>query len=443
MKKIVMGAAALLCAASMFAVDFAATVKMAGDIAGGAVTEATNDATYIWKLNSNDQKDNDALKLSVSGDQAGASFQFWYKYTSGTAPTATTTASGTTYTTAITTNSMLQARSTSIWVKPIDQLKITIGDVSCGTFGNKLDYWKDPVGNDHTRASSWVLGYSSYATVEGAGIAAELTPIEGLTVVAGIAAGCDTNFITFTENVSQATVKAYGASVMYNLSSVAGIPVNVGVSWRDGGTDAPKILAVGADYGNAYADGFYGMLNARMFFDYGVKTGGWYNYVFHNPNVANAEKVYKLTGIAFDNFFQYKAGAMTIALRAPFVLRGLAGKATENWAGGNSVDMDASIDPSYMYWSLKFSYALDGLTVYVGAGSDYDDNLNAWVFTKENAADTFNVTIHPGVTFNVGACAFDIGARFDIKDAVASTVTAGAKVRPFAWSIPFLATIGF
>ena len=206
MKKIVMGAAALLCAASMFAVDFAATIKMAGDIAGGAVTEGTADTTYIWKLNSNDQKDADALKLSVSGDQAGASFQFWYKYSNGAAPTAATTADTNedgshkgTYTTAITTNSMLQVRSTSIWVKPIDQLKITLGDVSCGIFGEKLHYWKDPCGNDYASASSWDHGYSSYATVEGAGIAAELTPIDGLTVVAGIAAGCDTNFISFVE----------------------------------------------------------------------------------------------------------------------------------------------------------------------------------------------------------------------------------------------------
>ena len=213
---------------------------------------------------------------------------------------------------------------------------------------------------------------------------------------------------------------------MYNLSSVAGLPVNIGVSWRDAGTDAEKVLAIGADYGNAYADGFYGMINARMLFQRDIWWG---------TSLSASGKDYKLTGIAFDNFFQYKAGAMTIALRAPFVLRGLAGET------GAHVKLDASNDPSYLYWSAKFSYALDGLTVYVAAGSDYDDNLNAWVFTKENASDTFNVTIHPGVTFNIGAAAFDIGARFDIKDAAASTN--GGKYRPFAWSIPFTATIGF
>ncbi|MCR5188153.1 MAG: hypothetical protein K6C97_04395 [Treponema sp.] len=418
MKKIVMGAAALLCAASMFAVDFAATVKMAGDIAGGAVTEATNDATYIWKLNKNDQKDNDALKLSVSGDKAGANFQFFYTYEGGEA-------------------AALKVRSTSIWVKPIDQLKITIGDVSCGTFGNKLDYWKDPIGQNYNVDATdpnhmqWDGVYSSYASVEGAGIAAELTPIEGLTVVAGIAAGAGNNFITFTENQTRASVAAYGASVMYNLSSVAGIPVNIGVSWRDAGNEGNKVLAIGADYGNAYADGFYGMINARMLFDRGLKNGSYWYGSFFKTN----DKEVALSGIAFDNFFQYKAGAMTIALRAPFVLRGLAGTLADG------TKLDASNDPSYMFWSAKFSYALDGLTVYVAAGSDYDDGRNAWVFWKENAADTFNVTIHPGVTFNVGACAFDIGARIDINDAAASSN--GGKYRPISWSIPFTATIGF
>ncbi len=437
MKKIVMGAAALLCAASMFAVDFAATVKMEGDIAGGAVSDGT-DTTYIWKLNSKDQKDADALKLSVSGDNAGASFQFWYKYTGGSEASATTTVTTqltdkdgkslakkaddgstsitSTATTSITKNSMIQARSTSIWVKPVDWLKITLGDVSCGTYCEKLHWWKAAAGNDYASAKSWDHGYSSFASVEGAGIAAELTPVDGLTVVAGIAAGCDTNFLSFVEGSSTVAVGAYGLSAVYNLSSVAEIPLSIGVSWRDEGTDKVKILAVGFDYGNAFADGFYGMLNARMFFS--NKVGG---------NYLTANNAFKMTGIAFDNFFRFKAGAMTIDLRAPFVLRGLAG----SFADGSAIN--AANDPSYMYLSAKFSYALDGLTIYVGAGSDYDESLKGWVFNS-TFGDNFYLTIHPGVTFNVGACAFDIGARFDIQD--------GAK-HPFKWAIPFSATVGF
>lgn len=408
-----MGAAALLCAASMFAVDFAATVHMEGQVAGGAVTDGTSDTTYIWNLNKKDQKDADALKLSVNGDQAGANFQFWYNY-SGAGTDA------------------LQVRSTSIWVKPIDMLKITVGDVSNATFTEMLHWWKDPIGQnwnadaDDANLMSWDGVYQNYATVEGSGILAELTPVDGLTITAGIAAGAGNNFITFTENVDRATVGAYGASVKYNLNGVAGIPVNIAVAWRDAGNDGNKVLAIGADYGNAFAEGFYGFLNARMLFDRGLRSGSYsYSSYFSTDNT----KV-KLSGICFDNFFQFKSGAMTVALRAPFVLRGLAGSLADG------TKLDASNDPSYMFWSAKFSYALDGLTIYVGAGSDYDDSRNAWIFYKENAADTFNVTIHPGVTFNVGACAFDIGARIDIKDAVANK-------RPIAWSIPFAATIGF
>ena len=432
MKKIVMGAAALLCAASMFAVDFAAKVQMAGSIA-----KKNGDNVDFITLDKKDQKDADALVISASTDKAGANFQFWYNYCGGAAPEAKTTADKNedgsltgTFTTAFTPNSIIQVRSVKLWFKPIDQLKVTVGDVSCGIFGEKLHYWKDPCGNDYASASSWDHGYSSYATVEGAGIAAELTPIDGLTVVAGIAAGCDTNFISFVENVSTVAVKAYGVSAAYNLSSVADLPVTIGVSWRDEGTDAIKILAIGADYGNAFAEGFYGMLNARMFFS--QKVG--------SATVSATGKDYKMTGIAFDNFFRFKTGAMTIDLRAPIILRGLAGQTVS--ADGVATALNETNDPSYMYLSAKFSYALDGLTIYVGAGSDYDDSLNGWVFNKD-FGDNFNLTIHPGVTFNVGACAFDIGARFDIKDAVASTTNANAKYHPFAWSIPFTATIGF
>ena len=73
MKKIVMGAAALLCAASMFAVDFAAKVQMAGSIA-----KKNGDNVDFITLDKKDQKDADALVISASTDKAGANFQFWY-----------------------------------------------------------------------------------------------------------------------------------------------------------------------------------------------------------------------------------------------------------------------------------------------------------------------------------------------------------------------------
>ena len=75
MKKIVMGIAALACAASIFALDFSATVKMDTDIARG-----NDDGIDFLSVNKKDQKDNDALIISANTDKAGANFQLWYRY---------------------------------------------------------------------------------------------------------------------------------------------------------------------------------------------------------------------------------------------------------------------------------------------------------------------------------------------------------------------------
>ena len=149
MKKIIAGAVAVACAASMFAVDFAARNYMSGSIAGG-----DKDSAYIWKLNASDQKDADALVLSVAGETAGAAMQFWYKYdgisnNSGTAGTHDQESWGDpqeVFGIRGSSNQVLRVRSVSVWFKPIDMLKITVGDVSTKLFGETLHYWKDPAG---------------------------------------------------------------------------------------------------------------------------------------------------------------------------------------------------------------------------------------------------------------------------------------------------------
>ncbi len=147
-------------ATSMFAVDFAARVYMTGNIADGTI-DITDDgkkgnAANIWTLSKTDQKDADAFVMSVNGEKSGAAFQFWYNYdASGSAD--------------------LVVRSTSLWFKPIDQLKITIGDVDVGTYKESMDWWKVASGEKAADHQTWT--WSSYATVSGAGISAEYTPI--------------------------------------------------------------------------------------------------------------------------------------------------------------------------------------------------------------------------------------------------------------------------
>lgn len=381
-------------ATSMFAADVAATVQMEGSLAGG-----DKDSTYIWKLNKKDQKDADAAIISVSGDKAGAQFQLWYNYNAGKEadivieePKAWETAELDGKMVSITGG--LQIRNTNVWFKPIDMLKVTVGDVSSGAwFGNTLDYWKNPVGGKKDDFNSWGAKYSSFATVEGCGVMAELTPIEGLVINGGITAGVGNSFVTIAHNSGNATVAAYGVGAKYTLGN---LPLTAGVTFRDSGKDEVKLLSVGVMYGGAYADGFHTSINARL-----------------RMNEGNAGK---LDGITIDNYFRFGAGALAACLRAPVTIR--------------TANTDA--DPSYMVFSAKVSYGLGTFTPYLLFGSDLDNN-NAIVLTK--FADTFQMQIQPGVTCNVGSCALDVAARINIADKAANNAV--------SWSIPFTAKVSF
>ncbi len=380
MKKIIAGAVAVACAASMFAVDFAARNYMSGSIAGG-----DKDSAYIWKLNSSNQKDTDALVLSADGEKAGAKMQFWYKY-DGVSNDAKVAYNGV-YGIDGSANQVLRVRSVSIWFKPIDMLKITVGDLSTKLFGETLHYWKDPAGTKD-------LGFSSYGTVEAPGINIDVTPIDGLLVTAGIAPGTDKNFVSFVKD-ADASVLAYGAGAKYDLNGIAGIPLAVGIEFRSAGTKAEKVLGIGASYGNRYGEGFYGMVEGRL-----------------RMNEGNSEK---LDGITINNHFRYATGAFEAHLRAPVTIR----------TGEN--------EAAWMVWSAKVSYALNNITPYILLAND--DNWG-WLWTlNDKFADSFCLTVKPGITFNVGAVSFDIAAKIDVANKSSNNAV--------SWSLPFEVSLAF
>lgn len=389
MKKIVAGAVALVCAASMFAADFAAKNKLTGSVAGG-----DKDSTYIWKLNSEDQKDADALVVSVNSDNAGAQMQFWYKYDGKDNDAVLALEDGDTKVYGIkgSANQLLRVRSTKIWFKPVDMLKITVGDLSTKLFGETLHYWKDPAG---TAWNQWYNGYSGYGTVEAAGIEFELTPVSGLLITGGIASGTDTNFVSIVKD-TDTVVKAYGVGVSYDLSGLASIPLTVGAEFRDAGTKVEKVLGIGAKYGNRYGSGFYGMVEGRL--------------------RMNEDDSGKLNGITINNHFRYSAGAFEAQLRAPVTIR------------------LADNDPSWLAWSAKVSYALDGFTPYFLFGNDLN---NAGAYKLDDMADTFGIELKPGVTLNVGAASIDLAALIDIAP------KCGANTNAVSWSIPFEIGLAF
>ncbi len=359
MKKIVIGLAALACAASMFSADVAARVVMEGSLAGG-----DKNATYLWQLNKKDQKDADAAIISVSGDKAGANFQLWYNYAGDDAA--------------------LKVRSTNLWFKPADMVKVTVGDVSSGAwFGNTLDYWKNPVGGSIAAYNSWGAKFSSYATVEGSGVMVEVTPVAGLTINGGITAGAGNKFVNIAKDAT--SVAKYGVGAMY---AIADMPLTVGVTYRDDGKGADKLVSVGAKYGNPYGDPFHTSINARMRFE-------------------NKE----LAGITVDNYFKYATGAVACYFRAPVTIR--------------------LNDDSYLDWSAKVTYAMDGFTPYLFIGSDID---NAGAYNFKDFGNTFEMQIQPGVTLNVGTCALDIAAKVNVGP---------TADHPISWALPFTASVSF
>ena len=413
MKKIVMGIAAVAMAASMFAVDFSASVQLWGTLAEGEKDAATK----ILGMDDANQKDTDALIMSVNGDKAGAKFQFYYnsskadgikgegkckpdnegKYTGS----CDVTISG----------SGVVARSAQLWFKPIDMLKIQLGNVEDdGLYKNRNDWWKESRGSQYSGWTSWYGRWSSYAAVSGYGLLATLTPIDGLTVQGGIAMNNNGNAFITIPTEGDAEFGSWGLLAKYQITDT----ISAGAAWAY--TSGWKQLSFGADFGS-WGTPYYGFVMARLFFDDGH---AWW---------ANKDDV-TLTGICINNYFKYAVDAFTIHVAAPVTIRGLAsGNAKTNLAGN---------DPSYMELSVKATYAIDAFTPYFVFGtpgnvsSSHGEGGDAVAWTFDDNFD-LALEVRPGVTFNVGSVALDCGIAFIMKN----------DFDYFKWSIPFSAKIGF
>ena len=358
MKKIVMGAAALLCAASMFAVDFAAKVQMAGSIA-----KKNGDNVDFITLDKKDQKDADALVISASTDKAGANFQFWYTYCGGAAPEAKTTADKNedgsltgTFTTAITPNSIIQVRSVKLWFKPIDQLKVTVGDVAFSPFYKEHIFWWHGI-NGGAAVGSWGAFGGDYFA--GAGLTADLS-INSLSVTAALIPGFDA-FVSTTPNYGY---KSWGISAKYAFDGGS-----VGVAFADKGFNEAKTVSLGGEY---TISGLYANVNLGARFG----NSGFLSF-------------------SIDDYLEYSLDALKIQAHLPFVF----------------TKSESTIVPG-MYATVKLSYAIDGLTPYFLASTEPDGD-SGW--TLDNTFK-FKMTFQPGVTFNVGAASFDIAFRADVDD---------------------------
>lgn len=145
MKKIVMGIAAVACAATMFAADISAQLQIDGDL-----LNYSKDGTKALKVKDYDPSgSSDYLwKLSVNGDKAGAEIWSW--------------------------NLDGSVSEKSIWLKPIDSLKLTVGNMtvySCwnpqfGWWAKNLAFEKYGVKAEYTNGSLGVEAAISIPMVE-------------------------------------------------------------------------------------------------------------------------------------------------------------------------------------------------------------------------------------------------------------------------------------
>jgi hypothetical protein len=424
MKKIVMGIAAVAMAASMFAVDFAATTKVKGDIAAVEMDDSGKTTVTSIKLGGVEntaQKDTDLLEVAFTGDNAGASFKFWTNVA----------------------ESAVTMRGLKVWFKPIDSLTVSTGNTGLSLYTERLNWWKVPCGASFWQSRTWDHRWSSAAALkdDALGITAEFN-MNGLYVGAGIAPGSDAFFFTDANLAAKkdaagnpdASNAAYGVVAKYQIMD----NVSAGVAWRDDGTGNAKILTVGADFGN-WGTPYYGFLQGKVYFDDHI---GWGYY--DNDWM---EKEPTLAGICIDNYISYNLGSVKLEATAPITIRGLWKSKVENRTYNTK---DGTLDdPTYMTLRVKATIPMDAISLYVVAGSfeGFNNGPAALASTDKDAGDVgnmpwrldgkfmdyFSMYGNVGVTFNVGSCALDLGVEVGYSAEVKKTVIA----------IPFSAQVKF
>src|SRR5574344_2154900 len=316
-------------AGAAFAADASASVYMDGFLAKGKMGGETD----LFYLKSEQQQDPDAIQFNFSGEKAGASFKLWYEYGSG--KSGGSWDSDDAYD--------LYVRSAQLWFKPIEQIKISVGDVGSYLYKERLHWWKVATGAGAVAAVAWNGRWSSYTTVEGKGVSIEATPISGLAIDFDWAPGVDTNAVTLPSDGSDVSYNAWGAQFKYqvldNLSFAAG--------YRDGGSSGKaKIATIGVDFGN-FGTPYYGFIQPRFYI--GSKS-------YTEPNWWIDPKDEGLTGVTIDNYIQYTTGNLTLKGRFPFTIR--------------MTGLDN--DPSFLVWEVKAVYACEGFSPYLAMGNDQE-----------------------------------------------------------------------
>jgi len=341
----------LLISAFTFAVDFSASTVLAGSLWG----------TDGFVLNNQNQKDADLLTVSVSDEVWGSNFRLW-------APLAGGVDGG-----------IVNLRKLNIWVQPIDMLKITVGSIDSGLFTEQLNWWQVPNG-----AAAASMGWSSDTATSGNGVNLELTPMDGLWVLAGISPGLATNFMVNTGTALEVGGDTnFGLAAKYTLTDIG----TIGVAYRNnGGTTAGSTITwnemnfrLGMDV--TAVEGLYAFLQGIFTIDGGADS---------------------ISGIVIDEFISYTAGDFNVKATFPVTIRLVAG------------------DDNYFTYDVKAGYTVM-------------ENVTPFIRLEQQGAPillndiTFMPAVQLGADYSIGSVNFMTALQINVP-------AAGADV---TWSIPF------
>jgi len=343
MKKIVGILAAATMAASMFAVDVSATLNILGHV-------ASKEKNVIGIDNTNFKDGKDLLSLAANTDKSGVSVGLG---------TNDGTESG-----------HIEVRSASIWVKPVDQVKVVFGSLGDEkSFCEHICWWRTPL------HSGSINGFP--------GVSVEVTAIDNLRIVANAKTGWGGYFYDGTNT------QEYSLMAKYNYGQG-----DAAVVFDDKGDT--KVIQVGGSYGNEWGGNFFGFVNVYAF----------------------ADKDFAFKNVAVDNWFKFKVDALTASARVPVIIA----------LDGKSLMMDWELKAEYPVSSFNV-YGNVG-----SANAVWNQNPTGvqWGYTAgyELKDLNFDMGVRVGTTFNVGSAAFDtcVAIKYDAKAGVDWKVPFGVKV---------------
>lgn len=391
----------ILCSSAVFAIDVKARIVLSGNLVEESQKSGSDPKYEFFKLNEKAQKDDDGIVIEVNGGNYGGRMGLWYSVDSGTADSG----------------SSVSFRRSNIWIKPVEQMKITTGYVGCDQlFKEKIDDWKvgSPFKFDERDWSNHP-GYVNNADVDEMGFCLELIPVNGL-IVTGAVARRWGNPGTYgkpfweyeTENNSS-TFEAWGLTARYYYNGFC-----FQAAYRDNGQESWKIARAGVGYEK---DSLFAFIQPCFGIDWNT-----------------TKEEYELSGICFDVFGQYSVNSWTFSLHVPVTVR--------------LTDLGEKADPSYMEYVAVVKYNtgshgnLDSLSPYLKIGSITHDGDNSMAFYRfnEDFTDSLNLDIAPGVTFNCGSCEVDVAFEGIIRSKLDKDANNDAD---FTWKVPFTAKMKF